>query len=76
MVRWVGNGAAVSLSDVPTLSIKEFRESCLSVISSGGRLSALTLLDREARDIRGQDMIAVLADDTGSRIGMVRTPVP
>jgi len=46
------------------------------VISSGGRLSALTLLDREARAIRGQDMIAVLADDTGSRIGMVRTPVP
>ena len=76
MVRWVGNGAAVSVSDVPMVSIEDFRETCISTISSGGRLTALTLLGSEARAARDREMIAVLADDARSRIGMVRTPVP
>jgi Ni,Fe-hydrogenase III large subunit len=75
-VRWTGNGVAVALADVPTLAMQEFRETCVSVLTSGGRLSALTLLGTEAGAARGREMIALLADDAGSRIGMVRTPVP
>ena len=71
-----GNGAAVALSDIPTLPMEAFREVCVSVLESGGRLSALTVLGSKSRGDRGREMLALLADDTGSYLGLVRTPVP
>ena len=72
----VGNGAAVVLSDIPTLPMDAFREVCVSVVESGGRLSALTVLHSKSPGDRGREMLALLADDTGSYLGLLRTPVP
>jgi Ni,Fe-hydrogenase III large subunit len=72
----VGNGAAVALSDIPTLPMETFREVCVSVLESGGRLCALTVLGSKSPGDRGREMLALLADDTGSYLGLLRTPVP
>ena len=75
-IRLTGNGVAAERSDIPALSMEAFREVCVSVVESGGRLSALTVLGSRSPGSRGREMLALLADDTGSYLGLVRTPVP
>ena len=74
---WVRNGEAVRLADLPNARPDELVEACLRMCSSGSRLSALTVLP--ARTPAGADtrgVLAVLADDARSRLGLVCMRLP
>jgi len=74
--RWDANGVSTEHRDIQAAAtIDEFREMCLSMIASGARLSALTVLN-PSRRANETELLAVLADDARSRIGLLRVQVP
>jgi Ni,Fe-hydrogenase III large subunit len=75
--RWTRNLELVGLSEIPVLPIEDFHAACAGAVLGGGRLSALTILGPTSSTPRAsEEILAVLSDDAGSRIGLVRTPVP
>lgn len=76
-VRWQENGAPVDLAQIPALpTMSDLRGGCLALLASGGRLSALAVLNAAASGPDGAQILAVVAEDAGSRIGLLRAPVP
>ncbi len=75
-ILWTRNASAVPLMEVPLVSVASLRKTCLEVCAGGGRLVALTLVSESAGQKRPSGLLAVLAEDRESRIGLVRATIP
>ena len=74
---WTRNGEAVPLDAVPGLSSDAFADWCLDHCSTGSRLAAcLALPSRDSGAGGASEVLAVIADDAGSRLGLVRMELP
>ncbi|MBI5867343.1 MAG: NADH-quinone oxidoreductase subunit C, partial [candidate division Zixibacteria bacterium] len=74
---WTTNDFAVALKDIPTVPDDRFKQICVSTVSRGARLSALLVLPSDsAATNKSSSVLAVLADDTRGRIGLVCMAVP
>ncbi len=74
---WTTNDFAVALKDVPTVPDDRFKRICESAVSRGARLSALLVLPSKPAATNGtSSILAVLADDTRGRIGLIGLAVP
>lgn len=74
---WTRNGLAVARTEIPDVPVTDFRKLCIDICSEGGRLTALSALPARSRDSEEkQELLAVLADDAGGRVGLLRTHVP
>ena len=76
-ILWTRNLEVVDRVEIPVVAAAELRDVCASLIAEGCRLSALSVVeggDGPARS--GEEILAVISDDRGSRIGLARTPVP
>lgn len=72
-VLWVRNLEPVDRAAIPFLAIEDLLAACGSALEEGARLSALTAL---ASTGGGEELLAVLLDDGGSRVGLTRAAVP
>ncbi len=71
---WTRNGFAVARANVPDVPVADFRKLCVDICSQGGRLAALCTLPAERQDPDEKpEILAVLADDAGGRVGLLRT---
>jgi len=76
-LKWVRNGIALPLADVPSIAASALRDIVIEVCSQGGRLVALcALAPGGTKPQESEEVLAVLADDTRGRLGIVRAPVP
>jgi Ni,Fe-hydrogenase III large subunit len=74
---WVRNAEAVPRDRPPLVPADGLAALCGRLCAEGGRLSALTVLPaRTGRHDEPREILAVLADDPGSRLGLVRAEVP
>jgi Ni,Fe-hydrogenase III large subunit len=69
-VRWVTNGEAVPLAELPCIAADELAAVCAALVAQGSRIAALTALPAPRAAI-GHRIVTVLADDAGSRLGIV-----
>lgn len=70
--RTTRNGAAVPRREIPVLSPTEFRDAVLAATGDGGRLAALAGEPVAAEGVR---LLAVVADDRESLLGLTSTVV-
>ncbi len=76
-VRWTRNGEPAALADLPDVPADHLAERCAELCARGCRLSLLTALPaRGGRREGPRQMLAVLADDASSRLGLVSAEVP
>ena len=70
---WTGNGEAIARSRIEPVSALDLAEVCADACSQGCRLVALMVLPGDGGGPPdGDHLLAVLADDGRSRIGLVR----
>jgi len=79
-VLWMGNGQAVPRAEVPSVPADEFVDFVVEACAGGCRLSALIAWPGSASEPApepgsGRGILAVLADDTRARVGLVRAEV-
>jgi Ni,Fe-hydrogenase III large subunit len=76
-VLWSANGLVVPRDSIPTVSPVEFHHNCIEAVSQGARLAAMLVLPPVNNSPDSpQGILAVLADDTPGRIGLIRMLVP
>ena len=75
-IHWTRNGVAVERSGIPTSDIESLRSACVGAAGRGARLTALAIVPVDRRGGGPEEMLAVLADDATSRVGLLRAPVP
>jgi Ni,Fe-hydrogenase III large subunit len=72
-IRIVRNGQAVARTDIPSVSMDDFRRAVLGACSAKARLAAMAVLPGHAS---GRVLLAVLADDKSQRLGLLCTGFP
>ena len=80
-VLWTGNGQAVPRAEVPCVAAHELAALVVEACARGCRLSALIALPGAASESApepgdGRGILAVLADDTRARLGLLRAEIP
>ena len=68
---WIRNGEAVPLAEIPQYSPIDFRQNCLYLAHSGSRLAALCSFPGFSRTKEAKTILAVFADDAGSKVGLL-----
>ncbi len=70
--RWAGNGEPVARAELAPVSAAELAALCASACADGCRLVALVSLSEGVDGTEDRALLAVLADDRLSRLGLVR----
>jgi len=68
----ITNGTAIAWSELPRLEMDEWHRRCVAHCAGGARISALAALPTP----EGEDLVAVLANDTERRLELLRASVP